>query len=306
MTEPSARSSGAGTVTCGQPALAEDRASATVARMVLGATLQRLREKAGLSTADASVAIALPAPRIADVECGQIGLRLRHVAGLCAAYGVSDVTLRATLLGLARQANSPQWWHSYADLVPEWFECYLGLEQAASLIRGYTAQVIPVLLQTSDYAREIITLAHRNLAERDVQRRVELRLRRQQVLRGPCPPRLWVMIDEAALRRHAGSRTSMRGQLRHLIAAAELPNVTIRVLPFRLGGHLATGGPLAVLRLPDPQLPDIAYLEQLASGVYFRRPAQVDFYRHILNLLAVQAEAAGPPQVMLDQILKEI
>ncbi len=306
MNEPSACTRGVGTATRNPPGQAQDRASATVARMVLGATLQRLREKAGLSAADASVAIALPAPRISAVECGQAGLRLRHVAGLCAAYGVSDLAERATLLGLARQANSPQWWHEYQDLVPDWFECYLGLEQAASLIRGYTAQVIPVLLQTPDYAREVISLAQGHLPARDIQRRVELRMRRQEILRGPRPPRLWLVIDEAALRRPAGSRTAMRAQLRHLISAAELPHVTMRVLPFRLGGHLATGGPLAVLRMPDPQLPDIAYLEQLASGLYYRRLAQVDYYRHILNLLAVQAEPAGPPQVIIEQILTEI
>ena len=306
MTEPSARSSGTGTAIRDQPGLGQDRASATVARMVLGASLQRLRERAGLSAADASVAIALPAPAISDAECGQAALRLRHVAGLCAAYGVSEVSERATLLGLAREANTPQWWHDYADLVPAWFECYLGTEQAASLIRGYTAQVIPVLLQTPDYAREVISLAHGQLSERDLRRRVELRLRRQEILRGPKPPRLWVVIDEAALRRPVRSRTAMRAQLRHLISSAELPYMTIRVLPFRLGGHLATGGPVAVLRLPDPQLPDIAYLEQLATGLYFRRPAQVDYYRHILNLLAVQAESAGSPQALLEQVLKEI
>src|SRR5262249_52674275 len=146
MDEPSAGVSGVGTATCDQVEQVHDRASATVARMVLGATLQRLREKAGLSVADASLSIALPAPRIAEVECGQAGRRLRQVAGLCAAYGVSDLAERATLLGLARQANVPQWWHGYRDLVPKPFECYLGLEQAASLIRGFTAQVIPVLL----------------------------------------------------------------------------------------------------------------------------------------------------------------
>ncbi len=142
--------------------------------MVLGATLRRHREKAGLSTADASDAVALPTPHITDMELGQTALRLRHVAGLCAVYGVSDQSERATLLGLARRGSTPEWWHSYLDLIPEWFECYLGLEQAASLIRSYTAQVVPELLQTADYARAIIALAQGILPSAELRRRVEL------------------------------------------------------------------------------------------------------------------------------------
>lgn len=282
-----------------------NQAGAAAARLVLGMTLRRLRAAAGLSLTSAAEATGLAATRIGELEQGQGSMALRDVAGLYTTYRVDDLADRATLLGLARQANIPQWWHRYRELIPGWFECYLGLEQAASLIRSYTAQILPALLQTPDYARAVIALTHGDAARPELRQRVELRMSRQRILHGPHPPRLWAVIDEAALRRPAGTRTIMRAQLRHLISACDQPNITICVLPFRLGGHAATGGPVAIVRLPHRQLPDIAYLEQLASGLYFRTPAQVDYYRHILNQLAIQAEPAGPPQQLLAQILHD-
>jgi hypothetical protein len=128
-----------------------------LARMVLGTALGRLRDSAGLSAGDASVVSGLAVPVITGLELGDTGvIRLRDVAGLYTAYGLSDLADRATLLGLARKANSREWWHDYQDVIPEWFGYYLGLEQAASLIRSYAAETIPVLLQTPGYASALI------------------------------------------------------------------------------------------------------------------------------------------------------
>jgi hypothetical protein len=230
---------------------------------------------------------------------------------LCDLYGVSDQIERATLLGLARRASSPEWWHPYRDLIPPWFTRYLSLEQAASVIRGYAAQVIPGLLQTPGYARAVITVGHGGImrnggaAGEQAERQVELRMRRQDVLRRPQPVHVWMVLDEAALRRPIGGRAVMRVQLRHLISVCDLAHVTIGVLPFRLGGHPASGGPVTVLRLPDQQLPDVVYLEQLASGLYFDEPGEGTFYRHVMNRLVLLAESAGPAQAVLAQILRE-
>jgi Domain of unknown function (DUF5753)/Helix-turn-helix domain len=301
MTDPSWQ--GAGTAATGG---ADSRTGATAARMVLGTALGRLRESAGLSAGDASAVSGLPVPLIAGMELGQADIiRMWDVAELYTAYGVSDLAERATLLGLARQANSREWWRAYQDVIPVWFEHYLGLEQAASLIRSFAVQTIPTLLQTPDYVRALIALGYGSAPGQDVQRRVELRMRRQHILHGTSPVRLWAVIDEAALRRVAGTRTVMREQLRHLIDMCDLPHVTIRILPFRLGGHVATRGPLTVLRLPDRQIPDVAFLEQLIGGRYFHTAAHLDFYRHILNQLAIAAEPAGPPQHILAQILRD-
>jgi transcriptional regulator with XRE-family HTH domain len=288
-----------------RPGGAGDGARAVVAGLVLGKRLRRLRDAAGLGVAEAAEAAGVLVARVEGLEQGSAGIRLRDVASLYDVYGVSDVADRATLLGLARQATMRPWWHDYLDVIPAWFEHYLAWEQAASLIRCFAPQVLPVLLQTSDYARAVVARSGAGAGRADVQRRVDLRMARQQVLNDVRPPRLWVVIDEAALRRPAGSRAVMRAQLRHLIGLCDLPHVTIAVLPFRAGGHPAVGGPLAVLRLPDRQLPDIAYLEQLASGLYFRNVGHLDYYRHVLNQLALLAEEAGPPQQALAGILRE-
>jgi hypothetical protein len=285
---------------------APSRVGATAARMVLGTALSRLRTEAGLSAGEASAVTGVPVPLITGMELGQATVRLWDVAGLYSAYGVSDLAERTTLLGLAHRANGSEWWHSYRDVIPAWFEHYLGLEQAASLIRCYAGQVIPALMQTADYSRAAVAANHGEANETDRKRWVELTLRRQLILEGESPARLWAVLDEAALRRPPGSVAAMRGQLRHLIELCEWPHVTVAVLPFCAGAHPAiSGGPLMVLRLPDRELPDVAYLEQLGGSKYFQDPAYLDFFRHVLNQLALQAQSAGPAVRLLKQILAE-
>lgn len=282
------------------------RAGAAAARLVLGAALRRLRGDAGLSAEQASTATGVPATLIAGLERGQCDVRFWDVAGLYSAYGVSDVATRAMLLGLVHRSNCREWWHAYRDVIPAWLEQYVALEQAASLIRCYCAQTVPVLLQVPGYARTVIAGPHGGAPGRDADRQMELRMRRQRVLHGPAPARFWAVIDEAALRRQVAGPAVMREQLRHLIATCEMPNVTIRVLPFSAGGLPAVvGGLLAVLRLPDRELADIGYLEQLAGGSYFHSGEYIDYFRHVLNQLALQAEPAGRSQRLLATILAE-
>lgn len=282
------------------------RAGAVAARVALGAALQRLRSDAGLNADQASAATGVSAGLIADMERGEADVRFWDVAGLYSAYGVSDMATRAMLLGLAHRANCREWWHSYRDVIPAWLEQYVALEQAASLIRCYCARSIPVLLQVAGYARATIAQQSGDIGEREVERRVELRMRRQQVLHDPAPVRLWAVIDEAALRRQVCARSVMREQLRHLITVCEMPRVTIQVLPFSAGGPPAViGGLLAVLRLPDREVPDIGYLEQLTGGRCFRSGGYIDYFRDILNQLALQAESAEQSQRMLMAILAD-
>jgi transcriptional regulator with XRE-family HTH domain len=277
----------------------------TAARLALGEALARLRHGARMSTAEASAATGVPADVISQIELGRADPQMWDVAGLYSAYGVNDLTQRATLLGLAYQANSREWWHHYRDVIPGWLEYYLSLEQASSMIRSYAPHQVPALLQTPDYAREAITAATGPVTQREIRRRLELRLRRQQILSRPAPARLWTVIDEAALRRLAASRTTMRGQLRHLIAMCDRPNVTISVLPFALGAHPATAGPLSIMRMPDHELPDIAILEHLAGGHYYRGTGHLDYFRHILNQLGLTARTGGPAKRILAKVLSE-
>jgi transcriptional regulator with XRE-family HTH domain len=282
------------------------QAAPTVPRMALGAQLRRLRKAGGISLERAGEAIHASHTKISRMESGSTGFKLHDLVELCTLYGVTDHTERATLLGMARQANAPGWWHPYSDVIPYWFEAYLGLEQAASVIRSYEVQFVPGLLQCRDYARAVIELGHGGAPEHEVHRRVELRMRRQQILNRPRPPHLWVVIDEGALRRAVGGAATMFAQLQHLIDISDLPHVTVQVLPFHVGGHAAAGGPITLLRLPEPELPDVVYLEQLTIAQFPDRPAEIDYYLHIMNRLVIEAAPAQATPTILRRILKEL
>ena len=162
------------------------------------------------------------------------------------------------MLDLVRQANEPGWWHRYNDLLPTWFQAYVGLEEAAARIRTYEVQFVPGLLQTKEYARAVITAGAAGLGAEEIARRVDLRLERQRVLDRPDGPVFWAVIDEAALRRPIGGAEVMRAQLEHLAELMRQPNITIQIMPFSFGGHSAEGGAFSILRFPDHDLPDVS------------------------------------------------
>jgi transcriptional regulator with XRE-family HTH domain len=278
----------------------------TATRMVLGTLLRRLRESRGITRERAGQVIRASQSKISRLELGRTGFKLRDVVDLTTLYGVTDEAERGMLLDLARQANVPAWWHDYGDVVPAWFEPYLGLEQAARLIRTYEVQFVPGLLQTPEYARAVIRLDHSHASPAEVERRLELRMRRQEILRRPHPPYVWVVIDEAALRRPIGGAAVMYTQLQHLIGLCELPHITIQLMPFRSAGHAAAGGPVTLLRLPEPQFPDVVYLEQLTSALYPDRRDDIEYYRDILNRLATQADPPAVTPATLREIIREL
>jgi len=260
-----------------------------MARMLLGAQLRRMREKAGITREEAGDVIRASGSKISRLELGRTGFKLRDVNDLLSIYGVHNDADRATLIALAQQANTPGWWRAYSDVVPSWFEPYLGMEQAARLIRCFELQFIPGLLQTQDYARTVIRLADSDATETEINLRVELRMRRQELLHQPDPPCLWAIIDEAVLRRPVGGAETMHRQIRHMIELSRLRHVTIQVLPFSAGGHLIPGGAVTLLRFAEGHLPDVVYLEQLSSAVYLGKPAGTLPYWNVFNSLATEA-----------------
>ncbi|GGW30708.1 helix-turn-helix domain-containing protein [Streptomyces caelestis] len=276
-----------------------------VPRLALGARLRRLREERGIGRVDAGHVIRASSSKISRMEAGRHGFKLRDVADLLTLYGVADEAERATLLALAEQANTPAWWQYYSDVVPSWMQTYLGAEQAASVIRCFQVQRVPGLLQTADYARASIRLAHPDAGAEEMDRRVALRMTRQRVLHRQPATRLWAVIDEAALRRPVGGLAVMRAQLRHLIEICGLPQVTVQILTFRSGGHAAEGGPVTILRLPGGELPDVVYVEQLTTGLYPDRPAEIECYWDAMNRLVVEAESPDETPTILHRILQE-
>ncbi|MFD3456157.1 helix-turn-helix domain-containing protein [Streptomyces sp. NPDC058691] len=286
--------------------LEHPRGGPTVLRIVLGTQLRRLREASHISREDAGEAIRGSHAKISRLELGRVGYKERDVADLLTLYGVTDETERADFLNLARQASTPGWWHRYGDVLPGWFETLVGLEEAASIIRTYEVQFIPGLLQTEDYARSVIRLGHPRASGVEVERRVALRMARQRLLTAPGAPRLWAVVDEAALRRTLGGREAMRGQLERLIEVAALPNVTLQIAPFSVGGLATAGGPVTILRFLEPDLPDIVYLEQLTSSLYLDKQEDVDNYLAVMDRLSAEAEPPARTPAILSDIVKQL
>jgi transcriptional regulator with XRE-family HTH domain len=278
----------------------------TILRMVLGGQLRRLREAAGVSREAAGDAIRASGAKISRLELGRVGFKERDVADLLTLYGVDQPDEREACLSLARQANARGWWHQYGDLLPSWFGTYLGLEQSARLLRGYEPQFVHGLLQTPEYARAVILLGHQQGSPAEIDRRVALRVRRQEILTSAEPLTLWTVIDEAALRRPIGGLPVLRAQLEHLIALVERPNVTVQVLPYAVGGHAAAGGPFTILRFDEPDLPDVIYLEQLTSALYLDKRQDVEQYLTVMDQLSVQAAAPDQTPKLLKAILADL
>ena len=197
-------------------------------------------------------------------------------------------------------------WAKYDDIMPDWFESYVGLEQATSLIRTFELQFVPGLFQTEDYARGVTMLGHRSAPSDEIEHRVSLRMQRQKILHLDDSPRIWAVIDESALRRPLGGAEAMKVQLRHLIEVTEYPRVTLQVMPFSRGGHPAAGGSFTVLRFAEPDLPDIVYLEQLTSALYLDRRDEVDHYMEVMNRLSAEADTPADSARLLEQIAKSL
>ncbi|SER97548.1 helix-turn-helix domain-containing protein [Streptomyces qinglanensis] len=281
------------------------RGGPTILRIVLGTQLRRLREEQGISREAAGDAIRGSHAKISRLELGRVGCKERDVADLLTLYEVWDRQQREEYLELARQAGSPGWWQKYSDVMSPWFDRLLGLEEAASVIRTYEVQFVPGLLQTRDYAREVIRLGHPRDDSRRSERRIELRMERQSILDQPHSPRLWAVMDEAALRRPLGSREVMRAQLEHLIEIAQQPNVTLQIAPFSMGGLAAAGGPVTILRFLEPDLPDIVYLEQLTSSLYLEKRDEVEGYLVVMDRLCAMAEPPNSTAAFLEKLLSE-
>jgi transcriptional regulator with XRE-family HTH domain len=286
-----------------EPSRLESVSGPTVLRMLLGSQLRELREAAGISPDQAGYEIRGSRSKISRLEHGRVGFKERDVSDLLTLYGLREGDRREHMLLLARQANNQGWWAKYDDVLPDWFETYVGLEQATSLIRTYELQFVPGLFQTEDYARAVTILGHRSASADEVERRVSLRLKRQQLLAAPNP-RVWAVIDESALRRPLGGREVMRAQLRHLLEVADLPQVTMQLMPFERGGHSAAGGSFAILRFAEPDLPDIVYIEQLTGALYLDRREEIDHYREVMNSLSAEAETPADSVRLLNRIIR--
>jgi transcriptional regulator with XRE-family HTH domain len=256
----------------------------TVVRILLGTQLRRLRESRGITAAAAAMAIHGSESKISRIELGRNAVRGVDVADLLDLYGITGAAERDALLVLAGQANQQGWWHRYQDLLPSWFQPYLGLEESADSIRSYDTQFVPGLLQTDEYSQAVHELGA--YPREETVRRVLLRKERQQRFAAGTL-RLWAVIDEIALRRPVGTTDVMRRQLEHLLAVADQPRVTIQITPFGTGASHAAPGSFSILSFAADDLRDVVYVEQLTSALYLDKRADVDRYVQAMDLIAM-------------------
>jgi hypothetical protein len=292
-------------VSASAPGGAAPAGGPTVLRMLLGAQLRKLRETARISRDDAGYNIRASGSKISRMELGRVSFKERDVIDLLELYGV-DAAERDKLLQLTKEANAVPWYQKFQDVVPDWFHVYVGLEEAAQLIRVYEVQFVPGLLQTPGYARATILQGSPGLDPVEVERRVQLRLGRQELLSRENPPRFWVIVDEAALRRPMGGRDVHIAQIERLMDVVGESNITLQVMPFKYGGHAAEGGAFTIMRFPETDLPDIVYMEYLTGAHYIDKPEEVERYAAVMERLSVAGTSPDRTREILAGILKEL
>ncbi|WP_326636851.1 helix-turn-helix domain-containing protein [Streptosporangium sp. NBC_01755] len=259
-------------------------------RRRLAAELRRLRERAQLTMEEVGEQIGWSATKISRIETSRVGVVPKDVGSLLDLYRV-DGSRREELLKLARDARKRGWWQAYSDLSSD-YTSYISLEAETTSMRSFGTVLLPGLVQTEDYARAVIRAGLILAPPGEVERRIEVRMARQSLLTQTNPLRLWTILDEAAVCRTIGGSTVMRAQLKRLLELAELPNVTIQVLPFTAGAHSGTSGAFEILEFPEPADPDVVFLENLTDSLYVEREA--DVYRYTVAFDHLRAKALDP------------
>ncbi|MEV4415613.1 helix-turn-helix transcriptional regulator [Catellatospora sp. NPDC049609] len=237
-------------------------------RRRLGVALRELRERAGMTHQQVGPALDCSPSKISRIENGEVGVRRSDLLVLLDLYGLDDAGQREELLELARESKRRGgWWLKYGEVSSPYLKL-IQLEAEADSIRGAELMFVPGLLQTEDYARAVIHATRPQDGPEEVERRTQIRLTRQELLKQDRPPEFWTVLDEAVLHRIVGSRAVMAEQLRALAAANELPHITVQILPFAHGGHEAMAGAFRILRFPDSRDPDTVYFEGFAGDLY--------------------------------------
>lgn len=274
-----------------EPYLDRSEPAPTLLKMLLGVQLAGFREDAGLSQEQAARELGFSAAKLSRIESGK-GRRPpaeQDVHALLRLYDTGDHE-SSVLLKLVRRAGEPGWWQRYDKrLMPEWFDRLVGLQEAAAAIRTFEIQYVPGLLQTPAYTRAVVERGLPTASAGEVQRRVELRTRRAQLLLREDAPQLWAVLDESVLLRVLGSREVMREQLTRLVDMAERPNVTLQIVPLDVTNASAPAIPITYLRFGGLDLPDVVYLEHIRSANFLEDRDETEEYRIALDRLADEA-----------------
>jgi transcriptional regulator with XRE-family HTH domain len=274
-----------------------------VRRRRLGYELRLLREAARLTGEDVATALGWSDSKVSRIETGRISVHHGDVADMLDLYNVTDSATRDALITLARQARKQGWWHPYSDILQRHYATYIGLETAAASLRAFEPLTVPGLLQTETYARVVIRTNTRELGDAEVERLIEVRLRRQNVVfDSDDPMRMLVVLDEAALHREIGGPAVMYEQIQRLIEAAAHPRVRLQVLPFAQGSHVGMAGTFGIFEFPDEHDPDIGFVETVAGSLFLERHAEVAAARDSFDELSAQALSREDTAHLLTEI----
>lgn len=274
----------------------------TVRRRRLGSELRKLREAKGMTAEEVATRLLVSQSKISRLENGRRSISQRDVRDLCMVYGVDDDRIVESLMTMARESRQRGWWHAFGDIP---YSVYIGLEAEATSIRNYQSLMLPGLLQTRGYAEAVVTGMQPEASPEDVEKRVEVRMRRQDRIHDEEPVRFWAVLDEAALHRVVGNPQTMREQIEHLAELSTLPHVTVQVIPFAIGAHPGMTGAFSLLEFPEVTDSDVVYLEGVTSDLYLEREADVSLYTVMYEHLRAEALSPEQTRVLIAQVAKE-
>jgi transcriptional regulator with XRE-family HTH domain len=283
----------------------------TVPRRQLGRYLRDLRNSQRLTVRTAAVKLEWSEAKIWRIETGQVSLRSLDVEAMCRIYGAA-LELTEALMGLAKETKARGWWHAYGDVIPEGFDVYIGLEEAASSLSWYESELIPGLLQTERYAHTLIEAGNPGVDADEINRRVHLRMARQALLtRVTARPTLNVVLNEATTKRPVGGSEVMSEQLSRLVEVSELPHVQLRIMPFSVGLHHGImSGPFVILRFPlngdgKETEPPTVYVDGFTGALYLDKPNEIQRYSQAFNGIWATALDEDSSRNLLQETVRE-
>ena len=265
----------------------------TVRRRRLGSELRRLREDHSIKLEEVAERLGVAASTLSRIETGKAPTKSVYLTAMLEMYGVTDPAQRQVLVDMAREGHRKGWWSVYDDVLPTGFGIYVGLEAEAAGLRSFEGEAVQGLFQTPDYARAILREVQVRDTDEQVERLVDLRMKRQEVLDRNPPLDVWMILDEAVIRRTIGGPEVMRDQLARLVEASKKPNVTLQVLPFSTGSHAGLRGPFSILEFPERADPDVAYVESVAGIIYLEKEREVRTAAEAFDRLRAAALSPG-------------
>jgi transcriptional regulator with XRE-family HTH domain len=275
----------------------------TVRRRRLGQELRRLRELKGMTAEEVAERLLVSQSKISRLENGRRSISQRDVRDLCGVYEVEDQRIVDSLMQMAKDSRQQGWWHAFGDIP---YSVYIGLETDAESLRTYEPQIITGLLQTRAYAEALIQGALPETSVADVEKRVQVRIRRQERISAENNPlRLWVVLDEASLRRVVGGKQVMREQLEHVAEMSQLPHITVQVLPFDVGAHPGINGQYSILEFADAADSSVVYIEGVTSDLYLEKAPDVQKYTVMYEHLRAQALNVEQSRQRIEDVAKE-